>query len=117
PPPSSPLFPYTTLFRALYLLFRVISRNRRLRRDRILLRVHDLVLAHLIQREVLLLHVDRIATFKRREVEPTPALVRGFDATANQLGRHVGLLALVHAEQRVRIQPDTPIRRQAKRLV
>src|SRR5690606_35794346 len=62
---------------------------------------HDAVQAHLIQREVLLLHVDRVATFKRREVEPTPALVRGFDATANQLGRHVSLLAFVHAEQRL----------------
>src|SRR5690606_13883006 len=53
---------------ALDLLLRVIFRNRRLRRDRILIRVHDLVLANLIQREVLLLHVDRVATFKRREV-------------------------------------------------
>src|SRR5690606_14845395 len=48
---------------------------RRLRLDRVLVRVNDLVLSNLIQREVLLLHVDRIATLKRRTIESQAPLV------------------------------------------
>src|SRR5690606_9477110 len=83
------------LFRRIIFTWRIV---RRLRLNRVLVRVNYLVLADLIQREVLLLHVDRIATFKRRTIESQTPLVRRLDPATDELGRNLCALTFVHTQ-------------------
>src|SRR5690606_21582295 len=80
---------------------------RRLRLDRVLVRVNDLVLTNLVDREILLLQINRIAAIDRRTVEPHAALIRSLNAAADELRRNLCALAFVHTQQRLEIELDT----------
>src|SRR5690606_32523554 len=80
---------------------------RRLRLDRVLVRINDLVLTNLIDREILLLQINRIAAIDRRTVEPQAPLVRRLDPATDELGRNLCALTFIHTQERLEIELDS----------